>query len=163
MVLVAIGATAAKFFGKDRDDAGDDVQGDDETTKVLFGAANRADYDKAPDLGSDDLVMYANGLRLGRSGDDKGPSVLIEALSYYDDHVEDSYWQLYDEVSGGGRRNRSIAIRFVASGGFNGKHKEVEFAGFLHVSDGKLSEIRFVTDLTVFNDMRRATGLALLQ
>ena len=158
MVLVAVGAAAVKFFGKDRDDAGDDVQGDDEITRFLFGAANKADYDKASDLVSEDLVMYTNGFRLGRSGDETGPSVLIDALSYYDDHVDDSYWQFYDEVVGSGKKDRSVAIRFVASGGFNGENKEVEFAGFLDVTDGKLSKIRFVTDLTVFNDMRQAAG-----
>ena len=163
MVLVAAGAAVVKFFGKDRSDAGDDVQGDDEITKFLFGAANKADYQKASDLVSDDLVMYTNGFRLGRSGDDTGPGVLTDALSYYDDHVDDSYWQLYDEVVGGGKKNRSIAIRFVASGGFDGKQKEVEFGGFLDVTDGKLSEIRFVTDLTVFNDMRQAAGAPPLQ
>ena len=40
--------------------------------------------------------------------------------------------------------------------------KQVEMAGFLTVADNKLSELRIVTDLTAFNDMRTAAGLPAL-
>ena len=59
-----------------------------------------------------------------------------------------------------------IAVRFVAKGKFGAEdkteHKEVEMAGFLTVADSKLSELRIVTDLAVFNSMREAVGLPTL-
>lgn len=163
MVLVALGgAAAAKFFGKDRDDADKDVQGDNKITKFLFGAANAGDYHDAADLVSEDFVWYTMGYRLGTS-DEQGPKLLTDALHYYDENVGNSFWQLYDEVDQVNRHGAGmIAIRFLAKGEFDGKEKRLEMAGFLTVADHKLTELRMVTDLSTFNTMRQAAGLPAL-
>jgi hypothetical protein len=164
MVLVALGGVVAKrFFGKDRDDADDDTQGDNKLTRFLFRVANAGDYTDASTLVSEDFAAYTNGHKLGNDGVTAGPKLLTEALHYYDQNIGDSFWQLYDEVDQVDRHGSGmIAIRFVARGKFDDVEKEVEMAAFLTVADSKLDELRFVTDLSAFNDMRTAAGLPAL-
>ena len=170
MVLVAIGGVvAAKFFGKDRSDADDDIQGDNKLTRFLFDAANTGNYKDATTLVSADFSAYVNGYQMGPDDIKKGPKVLTEVLHYYDAHIGNSFWQLYDEVDQVDRHGAGmIAIRFLAKGEFSGKDKkdkedkQVEMAGFLTVADSKLEELRIVTDLSAFNDMRTAAGLPAL-
>ena len=155
-----------RSFGRERADADDDVQGDRPIIEFLFGAANTEDYADAPDLVTEDFAAYVNGHKLGR-GDGAaslGPELLTNILSYHHKDVEDSFWQLYDEVDGGtghdtGDGVHQIAIRFVASGTFDGDHKEIEVAGFIKIKDKKMTEMRFVTDLAAFNEIREAAGL----
>jgi hypothetical protein len=45
------------------------------------------------------------------------------------------------------------------SGTFDGDDREIEMAGFLTVTNKRLSEFRVVTDLTTFNKMRKDVGL----
>ena len=164
MVLVAVGgAVAAKFFGKSRSDADDDVQGENKLTRFLFDAANTGNYKDASTLVSADFSAYVNGYQMGPDDVKNGPKVLTEVLHYYDEHIVDSFWQLYDEVDQVDRLGAGmIAIRFLAKGEFSGDRKQVEMAGFRTVADSKLSEFRIVTDLAVFNSMRKSAGLPAL-
>jgi hypothetical protein len=165
MVLVALGgAAAARFFGNNRDDADKPAQGDHKITKFLFGAANAGDYTNAEDLVSEDFMWFVMGHKLGISDDaNKGPKLLTDALHYYDENVGNSFWQLFDEVDEVDHHgNGMIAIRFVATGEFNGEATQLEMAGFLTIADNKLTEVRMVTDLSSFNTMRQAAGLPAL-
>jgi hypothetical protein len=164
VVLVALGGVvASRFFGKSRDDANDDTQGDNKITRFLFGAANAGDYTDASTMVSEDFKAYTNGHQLGNKGVTEGPDLLTEALHYYDQNIGDSFWQLYDEVDQVDRHGSGmIAIRFLAKGKFSGDEKEIEMAGFLTVAKHKLDELRFVTDLSAFNHMRKAAGLPVL-
>ena len=70
---------------------------------------------------------------------DHGPALLSAALGYYDQNVDDSFWELYTEVHEKvDRRHERPALRFVASGGFDGQQREIEVAAFLTVVDGML-------------------------
>ena len=158
-----------RSFGEKPTDADDDVQGDRPITEFLFEAANSGDYANAPDLVSENFAAYVNGHRLGHGfgAADSGPDLLTSILSYHTKGVEDSFWLLYDEVDGGTGQatsdsDRLIAVRFVASGTVDGDHREIEIAGFLKVTNHKLSELRLVTDLTTFNEIREAAGLRAL-
>ena len=161
MVLVAIGGVvASRFFGKSKDDSDDSGQGDDPVVKFLFGAANAADYTDVDKYVADGFTADVNGHSMGNDDDESGQKYLTDILHYYDETVGNSCWQLYQEVDEDpGKDERSIAIRFVASGSFAGDKAEIEMAGFLTVVDKKLSEIRLVTDLTQFNRIRKETGL----
>lgn len=57
------------------------------------------------------------------------------------------------------RHHDSIALLFVASCGFDGRHREIEVAAFVTVVDDMLTEMRWVNDLTVHNEIRAAAGL----
>jgi hypothetical protein len=161
MVLVEIGGVvASRFFGNSSDDSGDGGQGDDPIVKFLFGAANAADYTDVDTYIADDFTAYVNGHRMGNDSTNKGQKLLTDVLHYYDQNIGNSFWKLYQEVDEDpGKDKRSMAIRFVASGSFDGDKAEIEMAGFLTVADKKLTEIRLVTDLTQFNRMRKKTDL----
>lgn len=141
-------------------------QGGDPITEFLFRAANSGDYARASDLVSEDFVAYVNGRKLsddGTAATESGPHLLTEIIQFHG-QVEDTSWKLYDEVDGSADRgtsagDRQIAIRFVVSGVFDGAHTEIEMAGFLKVTDNKLSKLQFVTDLTTVNELRKAAGL----
>ncbi|MCL1588041.1 MAG: pentapeptide repeat-containing protein [Actinomycetia bacterium] len=155
-----------RSFGPKVTQAQDKHQGSDPVAKFLFRAANFGDYGRVSDLVSKDFVAYLNGRKLsgdGTAAAGHGPRLLTEIIGFHG-HVEDSFWQLYDEVDGPTDRDssagdRQIAIRFVVSGVFDGARKEIEMAGFLKVTDNKLSELRFVTDLTTVNELRKVAGL----
>ena len=160
MVLVALGGfVASRFFGNKRTDADDDTQGDHPITRKLFAAANSGETADAASWVAGDFAAYVNGHEMARHDVEQGPQLLTEVLTYYDQNVDDSFWQLYAEVHQKiDRQHESIALRFVASGGFDGQQREIEVAAFLGVVDEKLNEMRWVTDLTVFNQMRVAVG-----
>ena len=155
-----------RSFGTKVTDAKEEDQGSDPITEFLFRAANSGDYARASDLVSEDFVAYLNGRKLsgdGTAATERGPHLLTEIIRFHG-HVESSFWQLYDEVDGrtdhgATVEDRQIAIRFVINGIFDGAPTEIEIAGFLKVTDNKLSEMRFVTDLTTINELRRAAGL----
>ncbi len=58
-----------------------------------------------------------------------------------------------------GPRTKVRVRGIVISGSFDGAHREIEIAGFLTVTNNMLSELRFVTDLTTINELRKAAGL----
>jgi hypothetical protein len=156
----------SRSFGTKRTEPKDEDQGGDPITASLFRAANFGDLARASDFVSEDFVGYTNGHRIsgdGTAATGSGPHLLTEIIRFHG-HVEDPFWQLYDEVDGPtdhstGAGNNQIAIRFVLSGLFDGARTEIEVAGFLKVTDNKLSELRFVTDLTTVNELRKAAGL----
>jgi len=155
-----------RSFGTKPVETNDKDQGGDPITAFLFRAANSGDFTETSDLVSEDFVAYVNGRKLGADGGadpDRGPHLLTEIIRFHG-HIEDSFWQLYDEVDGHAGQGRSfgdrqVAIRFVINGTFDDVRREIEVAGFLEVTNNKLSELRFVTDLTTINDLRRAAGL----
>ena len=157
-----------RFFGDRPAGADDEPQGDRPITEFLFAAANSGDYSDAAELVSEDFVAYINGHKMGGGhAPHSGPGLLTSILRFFDGQAEDTFWHLYEEVDGGTGRHESggdrrIAIRFVASGTFDGDYKEIEVAGFLKITDKTMTELRFVTDLTTFNDMREAAGLETL-
>ena len=83
---------------------------------------------------------------MARHDIEQGPQLLTEVLTYYDQNVDDSSWQLYAEV------HQKV----------DRQHESIAIAAFLGVVGDKLSEMRWVTDLTVFNQMRVAAGLQAL-
>jgi hypothetical protein len=164
MVLVALGGyVASRFFGDRRPDADDDTQGAHPITRKLFAAANAGTMDDAASWVAAEFHAYVNGHEAARGEVDHGPWLLTEALRYYDQNVDDSFWELYAEVHEkvDGTHER-LALRFVASGGYDGQQREIEVAAFLTVVDGMLTEMRWVTDLTTFNQMRVAAGMPAL-
>ena len=155
-----------RSFGTKPVKTDDKDQGGDPITEFLFRAANSGDFTETSELVSEGFVAYVNGRKLGADGGadpDRGPHLLIEIIRFHG-HVENSFWQLYDEVDastdhGTSAGDRQIAIRFVINGTFDGAHREIEIAGFLTVTDNKLSELRFVADLTTINELRNVAGL----
>ena len=163
-VLVAIvggiAAGAAKFFGKPRDDADEDAQGDHPAVRFLFQAANTGEYEGVEDIVDPEFRAYAFGYPLGTAEVDRGPALLVEALEYWRAEIPDTRWQLYDEVTQKEPElTDGIAIRFVHTGTIDGVEREVEAAAFAKVVDKKLTELRYVLDMTVFNEHRRFVGL----
>ncbi|MGI9585596.1 MAG: hypothetical protein ACR2N7_08405 [Acidimicrobiia bacterium] len=166
MVLITLGTIAAtRFFGKKNSDADDDIQGESKFTRLLFAAANSADYEDAEGLVAEDFAAYTNGYRMGYEAVDHGPQLLTDMLGYYNEHIANSFWELYDEVVDVDKHGEGmVSIRFLAKGEFGNETdqtepKEVEMAGFLAIEGDKLANLRLVTDLTVFNSMRTAAGL----
>jgi hypothetical protein len=158
----------SRFLGEKPADDDDKAQGDLPITQFLFGAANSGDHGDASDHVSEGFIGYVNGRRIGGSGSgdvaESGPYLLTDVLGFSNGDVENWFVEVYDEVDGGTGHgesdgNHQIAVRFVTSGTFDGGIKDIEMAGFLKVTDGKLSELRLVTDLATFNEMREAAGL----
>ena len=163
-VLVAVvgglAAGAAKFFGSKSDDADEDAQGDHRVVRFLFGAANAGEYEGVEDIVDPEFRAYAFGYPLGTAEVDRGPELLVESLEYWREAIPDTRWELYDEVTQKEPElTDGIAIRFVHTGTIDGVEREVEGAFFAKVVDKKLTELRYVLDMTVFNDHRRYIGL----
>jgi ketosteroid isomerase-like protein len=159
MVLIATAVGAAfKFFGSDRDDADDDVQGDHPTVRALFRAVNTGDFTELEDVIHEDCEAYANGYRLKSDSADCGPELMIATLKTIREELDDYAWELYDELSGKDDGIEKLAIRFVSSATIGGEHHEVEVAGFATIDD-KLAEWREVLDMTLSNERREAAGL----
>ena len=96
---------------------------------------------------------------MAKDGLDHGPDLLAAVVDYHRDSVGDPFWELYDEaVQKVDRTTRTIAVRFVARGEFGQNSREIEMAGFLHITDQQLTEIRLVTDMTIFNQLRATIG-----
>ena len=160
-VLIAIvGGIAAKFFGSKRDAADEDAQGDHPAVRFLFQAANAGEFEGVEDIVDREFRAYAFGYPLGTRDVDRGPALLVDTLEYWREEIPDTRWELYDEVT---QREPEltdgIAIRFVHTGTIDGVEREVEGAAFAKVVDKKLTELRYVLDMTVFNDHRRFIGL----
>ena len=163
-VLIAIvggvAAGAKKFFGTPSDDADEDAQGDHPAVRFLFQAVNAGVYEGVEDIVDPEFRAYAFGYPLGTGDVDRGPALLVESLEYWRAEIPDARWELYDEVTQKEPElTDGIAIRFVHTGVIDGVEHEVEGAAFAKVVDKKLTELRFVLDMTVFNLHRRAAGL----
>ena len=159
-IVGGVAAGAKKVFGNPRDDAGEDAQGDHPVVRFLFQAANTGEYEGVENLVGPEFRAYALGYPLGTSEVESGPALLVETLDYWREAIPDTRWELYDEVAQKEPElTDGIAIRFVHTGTIDGVEREVEGAAFAKVVDKKLSELRFVLDMTVFNDHRRFIGL----
>ena len=107
-----------------------------------------------------DCGAYVNGYTMAKDGVDRGPELLAAVVDYHRESVGEPFWELYDEVvQKVDRTTTTIAIRFVARGRFGPAEREIEMAGFLRAVDNQLAEIRLVTDMTVFNQLRATIGL----
>ena len=159
-VVGGVAAGAAKFFGSKSDDADADAQGDHPVVRFLFQAANAGEYEGVEDIVDPEFRAYAFGYPLGTAEVDRGPALLVESLEYWREAIPDTRWELYDEVTQKEPElTDGIAIRFVHTGTIDGVEREVEGAFFAKVVDKKLTELRYVLDMTVFNDHRRFVGL----
>ncbi len=91
---------------------------------------------------------------MAKDGVDRGPELLAAVVDYHR-AVGEPFWELYNEVTQKVDRTTStIAVRFVARGRFGPAEREIEMAGFLRAVDNQLTEIRHVTDMTIFNQLR---------
>lgn len=160
MVLIgaAIGA-AFKFFGNDRNDAGDDAQGDHPIVRALFRAANSRDFSGVDDIIDADCEFFANGFSLQGESTPSGPDFAAGTLRTVQAELDDYRWQLFDELSGRDDGVEKIAIRFVATATIDGEDDSVEIAAFATIKDDKIIEWREVLDMTLANRRRKAAGL----
>lgn len=162
-LLIAAAAFAIKKFGNKSDDADEDVQGKHPATRFLFRAANAGDYDDVEDAVGEDFQAYANGYAMLAAETDRGPALLVDLFDYWRQAIPDERWELYDEVSGKQEdKSELVSLRFVAGGTIDGTVHDIEIAAFIRVVDKKITEMRLVTDLTIFNEYRAAIGLPIL-
>lgn len=162
-LLIGAALLIKKHFGSKSDDADGDVQGEHAVTRCLFRAANAREFDGVEDVVSEDFRAYANGYAMYAEETDRGPELLQSLFEYWQHAIPDARWELYDEAADK-RKDKSelVVIRFVVSGTIEGKEREIEIAAFARVVDERLSELRLVTDLTIFNEYRAAIGLPIL-
>ena len=162
-LLISAAIVAIKKHGDKNDDADDDVQGKHPATRLLFRAANAADYDDIEGMVGEDFQAYANGYAMLAEETDRGPELLVDLFEYWRKAIPDKRWELYDEVSGKQQdKSELISFRFVATGTIDGTKHDIELAAFVRVIDKKLVEMRLVTDMTIFNEYRAAIGLPIL-
>ena len=163
-LLISAAILAIKKHGDKSDDADEDVQGKHPATRFLFRAANAGDFDDVEDTVDDDFQAYANGYAMLAEETDRGPKLLVDLFEYWRKAIPDKRWELYDEVSGKQEdKSELISFRFVATGTIAGAKHDIELAAFVRVIDKKMTEMRLVTDLTIFNEYRAAVGLPILE
>ena len=163
-LLISAAILAIKKHGDKSDDADDDVQGEHPATRFLFRAANAGDYEGIEDVVDDDFGAYANGYAMLSEETDRGPDLLVGLFDYWGQAIPDMRWELYDEVSGKQKdKSELVTFRFVATGTIAGAKHDIELAAFVRVIDKKMTEMRLVTDLTIFNEYRAAVGLPILE
>jgi len=160
-VLVALGGyLVSRFFGPRRADADSDAQGQHAITRSLFAAVNSGQTHDIETSVAEGFAAYVNGYTMAKDGVDRGPDLLAAVVDYHRESVGEPFWELYDEVvQKVDRTTSTIAIRFVARGRFGPAEREIEMAGFLRAVDHQLAEIRLVTDMTIFNQLRATIGL----
>lgn len=163
LISMAIGFVATRFFGKDRDDADQDVQGDLPFVRAAFAAMNEGEFDALRELIDDGCRVYANGHRLQRGSFDLGPEVIVGTIQAFRDELPDLRWELYDELAGKDDGVAKVAFRFVSSATVDGKVHQVEVAMFIILEDGKAIEWREVLDMTLANERRTAAGLPVIE
>ena len=160
-MLVALGGyLVSRFFGPRRADADSDAQGQHAITRSLLAAVNSGQTHDTETWVAEGFAAYVNGYTMAKDGLDRGPELLAAVVDYHRASVGEPFWELYDEVlQKVDRTTSTIAIRFVARGRFGPSRREIEMAGFLRVVDNHLAEIRLVTDMTIFNQLRATIGL----
>lgn len=162
LISMAIGFVAARFFGKNRHDADQDVQGDDPLVQAVFAAINKGEFDRLRDVLDEECKVYANGYRLTTEATDHGPDIIIRTLQRYREELAEIRWELYDEVSGKDNKVDKTAFRFVSYAEVGGEAQETEVAVFAVKEHGRVLEWRQVLDMTIANEARAAAGLPLI-
>jgi hypothetical protein len=162
-LLIGAGLLLYKKFGHKSDDADENAQGEHPVTRFIFNAMNTGDFEGVEDIVADDFKMFADGYPLLMDEADQGPALLKALFSNYRDALSDVRWELYDEaVQKQKDKSELLALRFVSSQTLDGKSHEIEIAAFARVTDKRLEEWRMVVDLTIFNELRSAAGLPIL-
>ncbi|MGI9643140.1 MAG: nuclear transport factor 2 family protein [Acidimicrobiia bacterium] len=160
MVMIAAGIGAAvKWFGGRRDDADDDVQGDDPIVRALFKAVNEGDLDGFKEHVADDCRIAINSIDVAREENLKdGWDLWADGLDDVRTAFPDVRWELYDELAGKDEGKHKIAVRLVSTVTVDGEKHDFEVAGFGIVEDKKLTEWHQVGDLETYNKRRMQTG-----
>jgi ketosteroid isomerase-like protein len=162
LISMAVGFVATRFFGRDRPDADQDVQGDEPFVQAVFRAINGGEFDRLRDMLDDECEVYANGYRLVTQEKDRGPDVIVDTLRRYRQKLAKIRWELYDEVTGKDDGVKKTAFRFVSYADIDGEAHETEVAVFAVQEHGKVTEWRQVLDLALANKARAAAGFPLL-
>jgi len=162
-LLIGAGLLLYKAFGHKHDDADENAQGEHPVTRFMFNAMNTGDFDGVEDIAADDFRAFADGYPLLMDEADQGPALLKTLFSNFREALSDVRWELYDEaVQKQPDKSELLALRFVSTQTVAGESREIEIATFARVTDKKLTEWRMVVDLTIFNELRRAAGLPIL-
>ena len=157
LISVAVGAIAARFFGKKRDDADEDAQGDHPIVRAMFLAVNTGEDGDLRDLLHPELRLYMNDYPVPDPVRDHGPMLMLEEINDLRLNLPDIHWELYDELSGKDQGDDKIAFRFCSTCMMDGEQVEFSVAAFGVVQDDKLIELRQVGDLEMYEAHRAAT------
>ena len=157
LISVAVGAVAAKFFGKKRSDSDEEAQGDHPIVRAIFLAVNTGEDGDLRDLLHPELRLYMNDYPVPDPVRDHGPMLILEEINDLRLNLPDIHWELYDELSGKDQGDEKIAIRFSSKCTMDGAEIDFSVAGFGVVQDGKLIEWRQVADLETYEAHRAAT------
>ena len=163
LISIGVGAIAKRFFGKNRNDKDEDVQGDHPIARALFRAMNSDEFDDLEAVIDDDCEVYANGFRLSRGSVDHGPELITGSMRAFREELPDVRWKLYDELAGKDNKTDKLALRFVSRATIDGDDHQVEVAAFAILEDDKVTEWREVLDMTLSNERRAASGLPLIE
>ena len=129
----------------------------------MFKAMNSGDFEGVEDIAADDLRAFADGYPLLMEEAERGPALLEALFTNYRRALSDVRWELYDEAfQKQPDKSELLALRFVSVQTVDDQPREIEIAAFGKVEDKKLTEWRMVVDLTVFNELRVAAGLPIL-
>ena len=156
LISVAVGAIAAKFFGKERDDADEDAQGDHPIVRAMFLAVNTGEDGDLRELLHPEFRIYMNDYPVPDPVRDHGPMLMLEAIHDLRLNLPDIHWELYDELSGKDQGDEKISIRFSSKCTMDGAEVDFSVAGFGVVEDDKLIEWRQVGDLETYEAHRAA-------
>ncbi len=162
-LLIGAGLLLYKAFGHKHDDADENAQGEHPVTRFMFNAINTGDFEGVEDIVADDFRAYADGYPLLMDEADQGPALLQTLFMNFREALSDVRWELYDEaVQKQPDKSELLALRFVSTQTLAGESREIEIATFARITDKKLDEWRMVVDLTIFNELRSAAGLPIL-
>ena len=161
MIAAAVGA-AVKWFGNKRNDADDNVQGDDPIVRAMFKAVNDGEIDDLKKLIDANCTIWVNSVQLARNDGalTEGPDLWDDALNDIRTAHPEVHWELYDELSGKDEGKHKLAIRLVSTITVDGQQEEFEVACFGIVEDKKLIEWHQVADQETYDRRRADTGEA---
>ena len=162
-LLIGAGLLIYKAFGHKNEDADEDAQGEHPVTRFMFKAMNSGDFEGVEDIVADDLRAFADGYPLLMEEAEQGPALLEALFTNYREALSDVRWELYDEAfQKQPDKSELLALRFVSVQSVDDQPHEIEIAAFGRIEDKKLTEWRMVVDLTIFNELRVAAGLPIL-
>lgn len=156
MISIAVGAIATKFFGKQRDDSHETVQGEHRIVRAMFRAINTGDHNDLRGCLHPELRVYLNDYPVTDPVRDHGPMLLLEAMHDLRLNLPDIRWELYDELAGKDEGDEKLAIRFSSKSTLGGEETDFSVAAFGIVKDDLLIEWRQVADLETFEAHRAA-------